>query len=312
MNKYSDKIAITTGDINGIGGEITAKALDMLDVSADKFVIVTNEQSFRTQYEISRDYEIINVPYQGEIEFGKITKESGEFAFNCLKKVCELAPKSIVTAPVSKEALHKAGHNFSGQTEVLEYFLAKGNQKAEMLFVSGDFRVLLLTRHYSLKDVSALITKDLIIEKVSRLNDVLNQKFRIDFPKLALCSLNPHAGENGILGEEENEIIIPAVEELRLRGIDITNPLPSDTLFINASKNYQNNIKLPYDCYVAMYHDQGLIPIKTVAASKTVNMTIGLDIIRTSPAHGTAFDIAGKNIANPTSMCEAIKTALRI
>ena len=173
-----------------------------------------------------------------------------------------------------------------------------------MLFISRGFNVLLLTRHCALKDIN--ITKELIIEKTKRLADFYKKHFNNSCPKFALCSLNPHAGEGGILGTEEENIIKPAVEELRARGIDITNPLPSDTLFIEAGKNYLNEKPAPYDCYIAMYHDQGLIPIKTIAGAKTVNTTIGLDIIRTSPSHGTAFDIAGKDIADPTSMIEAI------
>ena len=303
MNKYKDKIAITTGDINGIGMEITIKALNELNLPEDKVVIITNENIFKS-YNPEKNYEIINIDYNGEPEYGKLTKESGEFSFQALKKACEIKPKAIVTAPVSKEALHLAGHKFNGQTEVLEHFLAHDGQKAEMLFISRGFNVLLLTRHCALKDIN--ITKELIIEKTKRLADFFKKHFNNSNPKFALCSLNPHAGEGGILGTEEEYIIKPAVEELRTNGIDITNPLPSDTLFIEAGKNYLNEKPAPYDCYIAMYHDQGLIPIKTIAGAKTVNTTIGLDIIRTSPSHGTAFDIAGKDIADPTSMIEAI------
>ena len=303
MNKYKDKIAITTGDINGIGMEITIKALNELNLPEDKVVIITNENIFKS-YNPEKNYEIINIDYNGEPEYGKPTKESGEFSFQALKKACEIKPKAIVTAPVSKEALHLAGHKFNGQTEVLEHFLAHDGQKAEMLFISRGFNVLLLTRHCALKDIN--ITKELIIEKTKRLADFFKKHFNNSNPKFALCSLNPHAGEGGILGTEEENIIKPAVKELRARGIDITNPLPSDTLFIEAGKNYLNEKPAPYDCYIAMYHDQGLIPIKTIAGAKTVNTTIGLDIIRTSPSHGTAFDIAGKDITDPTSMIEAI------
>ena len=178
-----------------------------------------------------------------------------------------------------------------------------------MLFVAGDFRVLLLTRHCALKNIT--ITKELLINKIQDLNIYFKTKFKIKEPHFALCSLNPHAGENGILGSEEIEIIQPAVEKLRNTGIIITNPLPSDTLFVKAGIAYNLNNKIPYDCYIAMYHDQGLIPIKTVAGNKTVNMTIGLDIIRTSPGHGTAFDIAGKDIADYSGMVSAIKEAFK-
>ena len=305
---YNNKIAITTGDINGIGTEITIKALNVLDVPEEDVVIITNESNLSNYPKLKYNYEIIDIPFDGSVEFGKISKESGEFSFNCLKKACEISPKAIVTAPISKESFNIAGHKYNGQTEVLEHFLARDGQKAEMLFVSKGFNVLLLTRHCPLKDIN--ISSELIIDKVLRLQDFFCKYYKNKNPHFALCALNPHAGEGGILGKEEDMIIKPAVTELRDRGVDITNPLPADTLFIKAGQNYLKGENAPYDCYIAMYHDQGLIPVKTIAGSKTVNMTIGLDIIRTSPSHGTAFDIAGKNIANPDSMIEAIKCVL--
>lgn len=312
MNKYKNKIAITTGDINGIGLEITTKALNILDLPVEDIVLITNKDVLAKDYRLNKEYEIIDVPFNGKLEYGKLSKESGDFSFNCLKKACEICPKAIVTAPVSKEALYLAGHNYNGQTEVLEHFLAHDSQKAEMLFVSNGFNVFLVTRHNSLKDIPSLITKSVLVSKIRRLDTHFKTFFKIKSPKFALCSINPHAGEGGILGDEEKKVLIPAVGELRELGIDVTNPLPSDTLFVGGVQNYLNNKKLPYDCYIAMYHDQGLIPIKSVAGARTVNMTIGLDIIRTSPSHGTAFDIAGKNIANYDSMVEAIKTVVSI
>ncbi len=331
--KNNKKIAILTGDVNGIGAEITIKALNKLDLPKEQVVLISNSDVlnfYDTPHPnplpqgARENYQIIEIPFdKNDIQPGKLTEKSGEFSFQCLKRACELAKEgkidAIVTAPVSKEALHLAGHKFSGQTEVLEHFLAHDEQHAEMLFVANDFRVLLLTRHVALKDVK--ISKENLIKKVTDLNEIFKDKFKISAPKFALCALNPHAGEHGILGREEIEEMIPAVEALRKRGIDITNPLPADTLFINAAKNYlesQKPIHLftyspihLFDCYLACYHDQGLIPIKTVAADKTVNMTIGLDVIRTSPSHGTAFDIAGKNIADENSMIEAIKEGCR-
>ena len=308
-----DKVAILTGDPNGIGAEVTVKALEKLNLPADKIVLISNKnilQNFKN-VKISDKYELIEIPYRKEdIKFGQVTKEAGEFSFQALKKVCELKPKAIVTAPVAKNALHLAGYIFNGQTEVLQKYLAHDNQKAEMLFVADNFRVLLLTRHCALKDIN--ITKEIVINKIENLAKVFSDKFKINKPKFALCGLNPHAGEDGILGSEEKEILIPSVECLRNNGIDITYPKPSDTLFIKAGQNYHKNIKDEYDCYIACYHDQGLIPIKTVAGDKAVNTTIGLDIIRTSPAHGTAFDIAGKGVANPDSMAEAIKLAIQL
>lgn len=330
-----DKIAITTGDPNGIGAEIVIKALKKLNVSPDKVAIISNRRILEYYFNLSvnytshhhyhlpteedavvgeqeanrtnagegligiNDYELIEVPYNAQITPGKITKEAGEFSFQSVKLACELKPRAIVTAPVAKNAMYLAGHKFNGQTEILQKYLAHDNQLAEMLFVAGDFRVLLLTRHVPLKEIK--LTKELVIEKVSNLKKFFVSHLKIINPKFALCGFNPHSGEDGILGREEIEILQPAVDELRKQGINITNPLPADTLFIKHSN---------YDCIIANYHDQGLIPIKTVAGDKTVNMTIGLDIIRTSPGHGTAFDIAGKNIADETGMIEAIKACL--
>lgn len=303
-----DKIAITTGDPNGIGAEITIKALNTLDLPENKIVIISNKKILDFYGKLNKNYEIIEIPYNTDILPGLVTKEAGEFSFQSLKKVCEIRPKAIVTAPVAKNALHLAGHNFNGQTEVLQKFLSHNEQSAEMLFVAKNFRVLLLTRHCALKEVH--ISKQMIVKKVKNLVRTFETQFQIQNPKFALCGFNPHSGEDGILGSEEIEILIPAVEELKSDGINITMPLPADTLFVNAAKHYFNNERDKYDCYIANYHDQGLIPIKTVAADKTVNMTIGLDIIRTSPGHGTAFDIAGKNIASPNGMIAAIKEVL--
>lgn len=293
------KIAVTTGDPNGIGAEITIKALNKLDLPEDKIVIISNKKIIDFYGKLNRNYDIIEIPYEAEIEPGKVTKEAGEFSFLSVKKACETDAKAIVTAPVAKNALYLAGHRFNGQTEILQKYLAHNNQLAEMLFVAGKFRVLLLTRHVALKDIN--LTKEMVVEKITNLKDFFVTHLNISKPEFALCAFNPHAGEDGILGHEEIDILIPAVEELRANGINITNPLPADTLFIKA---------LDYDCCIANYHDQGLIPIKTVAGDKTVNMTIGLDIIRTSPGHGTAFDIAGKNVADETGMVEAIKAVL--
>lgn len=303
-----DKIAITTGDPNGIGAEITIKALNQLDLPEDKVVIISNRKILNYYGKLDKNYEIIEIPYEAEIEAGKVTKEAGEFSFQVLKKVCEIKPKAIVTAPVAKNALHLAGHIYNGQTEVIEKHLAHDHQLAEMLFVANGFRVLLLTRHCALKEVN--ITKELLITKVKNLVKTFETQFNITNPKFALCGFNPHSGEDGILGTEEIDILIPAIKELQAQGINITLPLPADTLFVKAAQHYYNNTKDEYDCYLANYHDQGLIPIKTVAGDKTVNMTIGLDIVRTSPGHGTAFDIAGKNIASPDGMIAAIKEVL--
>lgn len=309
MNNYSEKIAITTGDPNGIGAEITIKALKKLDLPADKILLVSNRKVLNFYGKLDKDYEIIEIPFNSEINAGMVTKEGGEFSFQSLKKVCEMHPKAIVTAPVAKNALHLAGHIFNGQTEILEHYLSHDGQKAEMLFVAGNFKVLLLTRHCALKEVT--ISKDFVANKILNLKKFFKEHYQIQNPKFALCGFNPHSGEDGILGREEIEILHPVVAELRKLGVDISDPLPADTLFVKAAKDYLSKVQQPtYDGYIANYHDQGLIPIKTVAGDSTVNMTIGLDIIRTSPGHGTAFDIAGKDIADENGMISAIKEVL--
>lgn len=309
MNNYSEKIAITTGDPNGIGAEITIKALKKLDLPADKILLVSNRKVLDFYGKLDKDYEIIEIPFNSEIHAGMVTKEGGEFSFLSLKKVCEMHPKAIVTAPVAKNALHLAGHIFNGQTEILEHYLSHDGQKAEMLFVADNFKVLLLTRHCALKEVT--ISKDIVANKILNLKKFFKEHYQIQNPKFALCGFNPHSGEDGILGREEIEILHPVVAELRKLGVDISDPLPADTLFVKAAKDYLSKAQQPtYDGYIANYHDQGLIPIKTVAGDSTVNMTIGLDIIRTSPGHGTAFDIAGKDIADENGMISAIKEVL--
>ena len=309
MNNYSEKIAITTGDPNGIGAEITIKALKKLALPADNILLVSNRKVLDFYGKLDKDYEIIEIPFNSEIHAGMVTKEGGEFSFQSLKKVCEMHPKAIVTAPVAKNALHLAGHIFNGQTEILEHYLSHDGQKAEMLFVAGNFKVLLLTRHCALKEVT--ISKDFVANKILNLKKFFKEHYQIQNPKFALCGFNPHSGEDGILGREEIEILHPVVAELRKLGVDISDPLPADTLFVKAAKDYLSKVQQPtYDGYIANYHDQGLIPIKTVAGDSTVNMTIGLDIIRTSPGHGTAFDIAGKDIADENGMISAIKEVL--
>lgn len=310
------KIAITLGDPNGISPEITIKALNFLDLPKEKVVLVANKNVldyYKTEFDLSleKDYEIIDIPFETEnIKIGEETEEAGEFSFKALLKGCDLANngevQAIVTAPVSKNAMQMAGHNYSGQTEVVEQYIANENQKAEMLFVCNDFSVLLLTRHVALKDIPLYITKETIIEKVENLVKSLKEQLGKENPKIAMCALNPHAGENGILGTEELEHIIPAIEYLQQKGIDISGPFPSDTLFCTCSKKTND-----YDCYIAMYHDQGLIPVKLLAQEDSVNTTIGLNVLRTSPAHGTAYNIAGQNVADPSSMICAIELALK-
>ncbi len=295
-----NKIAITTGDIKGIGEEITIKALNALNLPENEVLIIGKNLNKA----LNKSYETIEVD----------PSNNGKFCFTTLKIASSLANegkiKAIVTAPVSKETLFKSGYKYSGQTEILQKFLGDKNSKAEMMFISNDLRVLLLTRHLALKDIK--LTKDLIIEKVLRTNKFLIEKCNIKKPKFALCALNPHAGENGILGKEEIDIMNPAVDYLKSLGIDITPPLSADGLFAHVGEKYLNNQKQDYDCILAAYHDQGLCPVKALCFKKVVNTTIGLKVIRTSPSSGTAYDIAGKNIADPSGMIEAVKLAVKL
>ncbi len=294
MKKY--KIAITTGDKKGIGKEITKKALDILKLKKEDVLIIGEK------VDDYYDTEEINI------------KNNGEFCFKSLELACNLIKEkrinSLVTAPVSKFELHKTGHIFNGQTEVIENFLQHDKQKAQMLFIAQNLRVMLLTRHCALKDVK--LTVEEVIERTKILNDFLIKKCKIKSPKIALCALNPHAGEEGILGDEEIKILKPAVEFLNKQNINISQPLSADSLFAKAGFEYLNNQKPTYDAILSCYHDQGLCPIKALAFDKAINTTIGLDAIRTSPSSGTAYDIAGKGIARADSMVEAIKLALKL
>ncbi len=294
MKKY--KIAITTGDKFGIGKEITKKALDKLSINQEDILIIGEK--------IDVDYDFLEIN----------EKENGTFCYQSLKTACDLAKKGIikglVTAPVSKLELHKSGYYFNGQTEVIENLLKHDNQKAQMIFIANELKVMLLTRHCALKDVHLSI--DNIIFQTKILNDFLIKKYNIQSPKIALCALNPHCGEGGILGREEIEILNPAVEILNKENINITYPKSADSLFAKVAKEYLSGEKLSYDAILACYHDQGLCPVKAIAFDRAINTTIGLDIIRTSPSSGTAYDIAGKNIADESSMVEAIKLALKL
>lgn len=294
------KIAITTGDILGIGEEITVKALNKLNLPEESLLIIGKNLNSK----LTKNYETLEIDPQ----------DNGKFCFETLETASKLASggeiQGIVTAPVSKEALYKSGYEFSGQTEILQKFLGTDTEKAEMMFISGDLRVLLLTRHLALSDVK--LTEELIIDKVLRTNKFLKEKCKIKDPDLALCALNPHAGENGILGKEEIEVMIPAVNKLRLQGVKITMPLSADGLFAFVGEKYIKGEKQQYDCIFSSYHDQGLCPVKALCFKKVVNTTIGLKVIRTSPSSGTAYDIAGKGIADATGMEEAIKLAFEL
>lgn len=294
MKKY--KIAITTGDKKGIGKEITKKALDILKPNKEDVLIIGEK--------IDVDYDFLEVN----------EKNNGVFCYKSLELACSLALDGIIagltTAPVSKYELHNAGYQFNGQTEIIEKLLSHDNQKAQMIFIANNLKVMLLTRHCALNDIK--LTAEEVVYQTQILNDFLVKKYNIKNPKIGLCGLNPHCGEEGILGDDEIKTLRPAVKILNEKGINITQPISADALFARVGKEFLNKEKLSYDAILACYHDQGLCPIKALAFDSAINTTIGLDIIRTSPSSGTAYDIAGKGIANPDSMVCAIKLALEL
>jgi len=312
------KIAITIGDVGGIGAEIIIKALNSPEISVNphNIVLIGNKDLFyntvaELDFSFPQNVEFFDIP----LDVSKIVVESGKHSFLALKKACELTKqgkiRAIVTAPTSKEAISNAGYHYTGQTEILEEYLGSAaGLSPEMLFVAGNLRVMLLTRHVKLASVVSVLTIDGIIKSILALNNSLIKDFKLNNPRIAVCGLNPHAGENGLLGNEEENLIKPALDILRNKHeILITDPLPADTLWAKAANAYIKGEMLPYDAYVACYHDQGLIPVKMLAMNKAVNTTINLPVIRTSPSHGTAYDIAGQNKANYQSMIEAINLA---
>jgi len=319
-------IALTLGDVNGIGPEVVLKALADQQLWADACPLVVGSSSALKFYMAKLGSSLTFISWQegqplpsGEtvalwevvegpsVEPGRLSKEAAEASWRFLEKGVELVQKGVaqalVTAPVSKEALWQAGFPYPGQTE----FLAKqaGIRDFAMMLVVGSFRVGLVTIHHPLWQVPSLLSEELIRSKVEVIARDLRERFGIAEPRMAVCALNPHAGEGGQLGMEEREIIQPALEALRQSGLKVEGPFPADTLFANPATQ-------TYDAYVAMYHDQGMIPAKMRDFQRGVNYTAGLPFVRTSPDHGTAFNIAGQGIANPQSMKEAIRLAVEL
>ena len=237
---------------------------------------------------------------------GKVTAEAGRSAYQTIKRAVSDVQAgradALVTAPINKEAFAEAGLPWRGHTELLAHLT--GAPRVAMKFYSEVLRVVLATVHVPLADVTALLTPDRL-EATIRLTAAELPRFGFPNPRLAMAGLNPHAGEHGLLGREDEQILRPAVEVCRQAGINVVGPLPADTLFVSATRG-------EYDAVVACYHDQGLIPAKLVAFGRTVNVTLGLPIVRTSVDHGTAFDISRQGIADPSSMVEAILLAARL
>ena len=325
---YQPVIGITMGDPAGIGPEIIVKALadPQMRLSARFVIFGMNEQLVyaadkaeiepfwrRYQHEkISRDYpcKTILADYD-EFSLTPWLKEptaaGGEaslrFCLDAIEAAREGFIDAVVTAPVSKTSWQLAGAPWPGHTEL---FAAKCKSRRKvMMFAAGPLKIALATIHDALFEVRHKFTIGCVFEPIDLLNTALKEYFNIPNPRIAVAGLNPHAGEQGRFGDEEQRIIAPAILLAQEQGINCQGPFPADTVFLKT-------VKGQFDAVVAMYHDQGMIPVKLLAFDTAVNITIGLPIIRTSPAHGTAFDIAGKNLANPAGIKSAINTAIQM
>ncbi|MDD5431956.1 MAG: 4-hydroxythreonine-4-phosphate dehydrogenase PdxA [Candidatus Omnitrophica bacterium] len=306
------KVCITMGDPSGIGPVILVKALRKLNRCADFTIIgsefVLNKVGWhKHKFSNVKLIDLDNVPRKG-FSFGKIKKEYGRASIEYLNKALDLLKTNqvdcLVTCPVSKEAINRAGIKFSGHTEyIAESFKVN---KFEMMLINNCLKTLLVTRHIPLNNVSLRIDKQGIKKAVLLANCALKRMFAIKEPRIVISGLNPHASDNGVIGNEENKVIKPAVRDLRLKSkVDISGPLSADVAIYKAYNK-------EFDCVVAMFHDQALIPLKLTGKNEGVNITIGLPFVRTSPLHGTAFDIAkSPNRADSGSLIEAIKLAIQ-
>ena len=281
------RIAITVGDPAGIGPEIARKAADDPRVreACEPVLYGATENSF---------------------EPGILSGDAGRAAYQavCFAVRDALAGvvDAIATAPVNKLAFARAGLPWKGHTDLLGHLT--GVERLAMMFWSDPLKVVLASVHVPLRDVSSTVTRAVLDNVIDLANDEL-PAFGLAAPRLAVAGLNPHAGEHGLMGDEEEQVFRPAVEAARARGIAIDGPIPGDTVFVRA-------VRGEFDAVIASYHDQGLIPVKLLAFGRAVNVTLGLPIIRTSVDHGTAFDIAGKGTADPSSMIEATLLAARL
>lgn len=243
----------------------------------------------------------------GRFKPGAAAAETGAASVAFIKKAVELAQigciEGMVTAPINKEAINMAGCQYPGHTELLAD-LTQANESG-MMIVGGPLRIMFVTTHVAIRDLSLLLTQAKIEKAIRLAHLALTTLFGINRPRIGVAALNPHAGEHGLFGDEEARVILPAARAAQQKGILASDPLPADTLFGKAAKG-------SFDGIVALYHDQGLIPLKLVAFGMCVNLTVGLPIIRTSVDHGTAFDIVGKGVADPGSLIEAVKLAARI
>ncbi len=303
------KIVVTTGDPCGCGPFITLRAIESIKDKRLEFIVVGDKtvlENIPVFRKVRKRIRIVNLntPGIGRIKKGIINKLAGKASLNYLDKSLEIIKNEevscLVTAPVSKEAIRLNFAGFSGHTEYLaDYFRVK---KVDMMMVAGRFKVVLLTRHIPLREISDKITRTDLLKTFKLVYPFLKDKFKIKNPRIAVCSLNPHAGVETFLDNEE-KVIKSAIDKCSL---PVTGPYPADTLFI------KDNLK-NYDCLIALYHDQGMIPFKLLSLKEGVNLTLGLPLIRTSPAHGVAFDAVRRNkILFYSSMIEAIRLAFSL
>ena len=321
------RIGITHGDINGIGYEVILKAFSdptMLELCTPIVYGSPKVAAYhRKAMDIPTNFSIINTVEDAQegklsilsctddelkVELTKSTPEAGKAALDALERALKDYREGLidvlVTAPINKHTIQSDTFHFPGHTEYIEERVGN-RQKALMILLKDDLRVALVTGHIPVKDIASTLTKELIMEKMTIFHRSLKQDFGIDCPRIAVFSLNPHAGDNGVIGTEESEIIIPAMQEMIAKGVQCFGPYPADGFM--GSSNFCH-----FDGILAMYHDQGLAPFKALAMDEGVNFTAGLPIVRTSPAHGTAYDIAGQGIASESSFRKAIYTALDV
>ncbi len=322
-------LGITMGDPAGIGPEVIAKAMASHAVRTVcrpmvigslpvmertirslklklKAVAANGHEPMPVRQGTVAVFDPLDVPL-GRFTPGVAAAETGAASVTFIKKGVELAQTGcidgIVTAPINKEAINLAGCHYPGHTELLADLTQA--KESGMMIVGGPLRIMFVTTHVAIKDLSSLLTQATIEKGIRLAHLALTQLFGIKKPRIGVAALNPHAGEHGLFGDEEERVIVPAARAAQMQGMLASDPLPADTLFGKAAKGQ-------YDGIVAMYHDQGLIPLKLVAFGTCVNLTVGLPIIRTSVDHGTAFDIVGKGVADPGSLLEAIKLAAKI
>ena len=316
------RIAIATGDPAGIGPEIAAKAWDARgQYGLAPFFAVGDRRSIEAVWRgpiqlisspdeasacFDRALPLIQIEDTGPIVAGAPDLAGARCALDSLELASGLARSpmvgGLITGPVAKSQLYAIGFTHPGQTEFVAERCGIASANAVMMLAGPTLRAVPITTHMPLREVSDFVTVDLIVAKARATDRGLARNFGIERPRLAIAGFNPHAGEKGAIGREEIELIIPAIEILRAEGIDIVGPLAADTMFHARARSQ-------YDCALCLYHDQALIPLKTLHFDEGVNMTLGLPIVRTAPDHGTAFEIAGQNRANPGAMIAAIALA---